>query len=42
LLGNDAQLAATVLRRIAQSYEREASVVSQSLPVDQLNAENDE
>jgi hypothetical protein len=41
-LGDDGLLAATVLLRIAQSYERAASVASQSLPVEELNAENDE
>jgi hypothetical protein len=41
-LGDDGLLAATVLLRIAQSYERAANVASQSLPVDRLNAENDE
>jgi hypothetical protein len=41
-LGDDGLLAATVLQRIAESYERAANVASQSLPVDGLNAENDE
>jgi hypothetical protein len=41
-LGDDGLLAATVLMRIVQSYEREAAAVSQSLPVEELNAENDE
>jgi hypothetical protein len=41
-LGDDGLLAATVLLRIAKSYERAADVASQSLPVEGLNAENDE
>jgi hypothetical protein len=41
-LGDDGMLAAVVLMRIAQSYERAASGASQALPVERLNAENDE
>jgi hypothetical protein len=41
-LGDDGLLASAVLMRIAQSYERAANVASQSLPVEGLNAENDE
>jgi hypothetical protein len=41
-LGDDGLLAATVLLRIAQSYERAANAASQSVPVEGLNAENDE
>jgi hypothetical protein len=41
-LGEDGLIAATVLLRIAQSYERAAGGASQALPVEQLNAENDE
>lgn len=41
-LGEDGLIAATVLLRIAQSYERAAGEASHALPVEQLNAENDE
>jgi hypothetical protein len=39
-IGDDGLLAAAILLRIADSYDRAAA--GQSLPVDQLNAENDE
>jgi hypothetical protein len=41
-LGDDGLLAAAVLLRIAESYEGAASLASQSIAVDDLNAENDE
>jgi hypothetical protein len=43
-LGDDGLLAATVLLRIAASYERAATIVSNgdTIPVEQLNATNNE
>jgi hypothetical protein len=41
-LGDDGMLAAVVLTRIVQSYEREAKAANRSVPVESLNAENDE
>jgi hypothetical protein len=43
-LGDDGLLAATVLLRIAASYERAATTAStgDTIPVEQLNATNDE
>lgn len=43
-LGDDGLLAATVLLRIAASYERAATTTStrNAIPVEQLNATNDE
>jgi len=40
--GDDGLLAAVVLLRIADSYDRAAKAANASLPIDQLNAENDE
>jgi hypothetical protein len=41
-LGDDGLLAATVLLRIAQSYEREANIASQSSSVEPLNSSNND
>jgi hypothetical protein len=41
-IGDDGLLAAVVLMRIAESYEREAKAVNRSVPVESVNAENDE
>jgi hypothetical protein len=41
-LGDDGLLAAAVLMRIAANYERAALEASQLIPVENLNAENDE
>jgi hypothetical protein len=41
-LGDDGIFAATVLLRIVESYERAAVEASRTLPVENLNAENDE
>jgi hypothetical protein len=41
-LGDDGLLAAAVLLRIAENYERAAVEASQSIAVENLNAENDE
>jgi hypothetical protein len=41
-IGDDGLLAATVLLRIAANYDRAAAKAGQSIPVEDLNAENDE